>query len=108
MVQLETFANIATIFLIIQALVILVVLLALSIGLARATLVVRRKVVQVMPQIQGQARRLAGTTETVSQKVASPFIRLETNQARFRGMRQRMFYGNRTRPGSQQQESKEE
>lgn len=108
MVQLETFANIATIFLVIQALVILVVLLALSIGLARATLVVRRKVVEVMPQIQGQARRLADTSETVSQKVASPFIRLETSQARFRGMRQRAFYGDRAQPGSRHHESKEE
>ncbi len=70
MVQLDTFANIATIFLIIEALVILVVLLAVSFGLARAMMLVRRKVVEVMPQIQGQARRLADTSESVSQKVA--------------------------------------
>ncbi len=108
MVQLNTFANIATIFLIIEALVILVVLLALSFGLARATMLVRRKVVEVMPQIQGQARRLADTSESVSHKVASPFIRLETSQARWRGMRQRVFYGSNAQPGSRQQEPKEE
>lgn len=102
MVQLNTFANIATIFLIIETLVILVVLLVLSFGLARAAMVVRRKTVEVMPQIQGQARRLASNSENVSQKVASPFIRLETGRARWRGMRQGVFYRNRTRPGSQQ------
>jgi hypothetical protein len=61
-----------------------------------------------MPQIQGQARRLADTSETVSQKVASPFIRLETSQARFRGMRERVFYGSKAQPGRQQQTPKEE
>ena len=106
--QLDTVANIATIFLIIEALVILVVLLVLSFGLARATMVVRRKVIEIMPQIQGQARRMADTSETVSQKVASPFIRLESSQARFRGMRQRVFYGSKAQPGSQPQELKEE
>jgi hypothetical protein len=108
MVQLDTLANIATIFLIIEALVVLVVLLAVSFGLARATMLVRRKVVQIMPQIQGQARRLAGTTETVSQKVAAPFIRFETSQARFRGMSQRAFYGGKAQSGHQHSEPKEE
>jgi hypothetical protein len=108
MVQLDTVANVATILLIIEALVILVVLLAVSFGLARAMMIVRRKTVEVMPQIQGQARRLADTSETASQKVASPFIRLETSQARLRGMRQRVFSGSKAQPGSQQPEPKEE
>ena len=108
MAQLDTVANIATIFLIMQALVILIVLMVVSLGLARATMLMRRKVVQVMPQIQGQARRLADTSETVSQKVASPFVRLEQSQARGRGMRQHVFYGNRAPSGSRQQESKED
>lgn len=101
MVQLNTLANIATIFLIIETLAILVVLLVLSFGLARAAMVVRRKTIEVMPQIQGQARRLADTSETVSQKVASPFIRVETSQARWRGMRRRVFSNTKARPGSQ-------
>jgi hypothetical protein len=103
MQELDTLANIATIFLILQALIILIVLLAVSFGLARAMMIVRRKTVEVMPQIQGKARQLADTTETVSQKVASPFIRLEANQARLRGMGQRAFTGSKAQPGSQQQ-----
>lgn len=108
MQELNTLANIAAIFLIIQALIILVVLLVLSFGLARATMIVRRKTVEVMPQIQGKARQLADTTETVSQKVASPFIRLETAQARLRGMNQRVFAGGETHSGKRHQASKEE
>ena len=108
MQELNTLANIATIFLILEGLIILIVLLALSFGLARAMMIVRRKTIEVMPQIQGQARRLADTSETVSQKVASPFIRLEANQARLRGMRQRAFYGSKAQPGGQSRKPKEE
>ena len=106
--MLGTAANIATIFLVIQGLIILIVLLALTVVMTKLTIEMRRKAREVMPQIQGQARRLADTSETVSQKVASPFIRLETSQARFRGMRQRAFYGGRAQPGSHHQEPKEE
>ena len=106
--MLETVANIATIFLVIQGLIILILITVMSFGLARAMMIVRQKTVQVMPQIQGQARRLAGTTETVSQKVAAPFIRFETSQARFRGMSQRAFYGGKARSGHQHSEPKEE
>lgn len=108
MVHLDTLANIATIFLILETLVILVVLLAVSFGLARAMMIVRRKTVEVMPRIQGKARQLADTTETVSHKVASPFIRLDANQARLRGMGRRAFYGSKGQPGSQQHPPKEQ
>ena len=100
MQELDTLANIATMFLIIEALVILIVLLVLSFGLARAMMIVRRKTVEVMPQIQGKARQLAVTTDNVSQKVASPFIRAEASQARLRGMRERVMTGGNRRPGS--------
>lgn len=89
--MLETVANIATIFLVIQGLIILIVITVMSFGLARAMMIVRQKTVQVMPQIQGQARRLATTTDNVSQKVASPFIGLNARQKRFQGMRRRAF-----------------
>jgi cell shape-determining protein MreC len=105
--MLETVANIATIFLVMQGLIILVVVTALSIGLAKAMMVVRQKTVQVMPQIQGQARRLATTTDSVSQKVASPFIGLNARQERFRGMRRRVFGGGQRQPGNQQYDPKE-
>ncbi len=105
--MLETVANIATIFLVIQGLIILVVVTVLSVGLAKATMVVRQKTVQVMPQIQSQARRLATSTDNVSQKVASPFIAMNARQERFQGMRRRAFAGRPRTQGARQEPSKE-
>lgn len=105
--MLETVANIATVFLVIQGLIILLVVTVMSFGLARAMMIVRQKTVQAMPQIQGQARRLATTTDNVSQKVASPFIGLNARQERFRGMRQRVFHGAQPQPDNQQDLPKE-
>lgn len=106
--MLDTVGNIATIFLVIEGLMILIVLAVLSFGLAKAMMVVRHKTMEVMPQIQGQARRLADTSETASQKIASPFIRLDTAQARFRGMRQRVFTRGQHAAGRQRQTTQEE
>lgn len=105
--MLETVANIATIFLVLQGLIILAVVTVLSFGLARAMMIVRQKTVEVMPQIQGQARRLATTTDNVSQKVASPFIGLNARQERFHAMRQRAFSGGPRQANDPSQESKE-
>jgi hypothetical protein len=105
--MLETVANIATIFLVMQGLIILVVVTALSIGLAKAMMVVRQKTVQVMPQIQGQARRLAANTDSISEKVASPFIGLNARQERFQAMRRRAFTRSQRQAGNPHQESKE-
>lgn len=105
--MLETVANIATIFLVIQGLIVLAVVTALSFGLAKAMIIVRHKTVEVMPQIQSQARRLATTTDNVSGKVAAPFIGLNARQERLRGMRRRVFYGGQRQPGNQQDEPKE-
>jgi hypothetical protein len=105
--MLETIANIATIFLVLQGLIVLVVVVALCLGLAKAMMMVRHKTVEVMPQVQGQARRLAATTDQVSQKVATPFISLETRQARFRAMRRAAFAGDQRQPHTQPENSEE-
>jgi hypothetical protein len=105
--MLGTAANIATIFLVIQGLIILIVLLALTVVMTKVTIELRRKVREVMPQIQGHARRLSSTTEDVSQKVAAPFVRLNASQARFHAMRNRAFAGGSGKPGSQQEATKE-
>lgn len=106
--MLETGANIATIFLILEFLVVMLLTLAVVVVLARATLLMRRKVQQVMPSVQYKARQLSTTSESVSQKVAEPFIRLEQSQARFRAMRQRAFGAGPAQPGSQRQGLEEE
>lgn len=105
--MLETVANIATIFLILQGLVVLAVVVALCAGLAKAMMVVRHKTVEIMPQVQGQARRLASTTDQVSQKVASPFVSLDSRQARFRAMRRAAFAGGQRHSSSQPESSEE-
>ncbi|MEI2693067.1 MAG: hypothetical protein V9H69_26450 [Anaerolineae bacterium] len=105
--MLETIANIAAIFLILQGLVVLVVVAGLCVGLAKAMMVLRHKTVEVMPQVQGQARRLAATTDNVSQKVSSPFISLDTRQARFRAMRRAAFVGAQRHPHTQPENSEE-
>ena len=102
--MLETIANIATIFLVIQGLIVLALVTVLSFGLAKAMMIVRQKTMQIMPQVQGQARRLAVTTDDVSQKVAAPFIGLNTRQTRFQAMAGRAFTG----AGSQPEGSKEQ
>jgi hypothetical protein len=84
--MLETGANIAIIFLIIQFLIVVVLALAVTILLTVMTKRVRGKVEQVMPTIQSKTRQLSNTTESVSQKVAEPFIRLEQSQARMAAM----------------------
>ncbi len=106
--MLETIANIATIFLVIQGLIVLALVTVLSFGLAKAMMIVRQKTMQIMPQVQGQARRLAVTTDDVSQKVAAPFIGLNTRQARFQTMAGRAFTGAHRAAGSQPEESKEQ
>ncbi len=106
--MLETGANIATIFLILEFLVVVFVVLAVVIALTVGTQRTRRKIEEVMPAVQGKARQLSSTTENVSQKVASPFIRFQASQARFHGMRERVFHGSSAQPGGQQQDTKEE
>lgn len=94
--MLETGANIAVIFLIMEFLIIVLLVLAVTVLLAVMTKRVRDKVEQVMPAIQGKARQLSTTTENVSQKVAEPFIRMEQGQARIAAMFRRAsaFGGN--------------
>lgn len=106
--MLETGANIATIFLLMEFLIVMLLTLAVIILLARMSLVTRRKVRDVMPSLQYKARQLSTTSESVSQKVAEPFIRAEQSQARFRGMRQRAFGGSQVQPDSQHQGPKEQ
>lgn len=89
--MLETGANIATIFLILQFMIIMIVVLAVSILMAVAALRMRRKVEQVMPTVQDKARQVSTATESVSHKVAEPFIRVEQSQARLSAMFRRAF-----------------
>lgn len=84
--MLETGANIAIIFLIMQFLIVVVLTLAVIILLTVMTKRLRDKIEQVMPTIQGKARQLSVTTENASQKVAEPFLRVEQSQARVSAM----------------------
>lgn len=84
--MLETGANIAIIFLIMEFLIVVSLALAVTILMAVMTKRMRDKVEQVMPTIQDKAHQLSTTTEDISQKVAQPFIRFEQGQARMAAM----------------------
>ncbi len=54
--MLETGANIATVFLIAQVMILLILALALTVLTARMTILLRRKVKKVMPSVHSQRR----------------------------------------------------
>lgn len=93
--MLTTAANVASLILIVHMAVIIVLLLVLGAGALKAMLVLNSKLRVFMPQFQGYARQLSRSTESVSQRVASPFLKYESKQARLGAMRSRA-----TRPAS--------
>ena len=93
--MLTTAANVASLILMAQMAVIIVLVLVLGIGTIKAMLVLNSKLRIYMPQFQGYARQLSRSTESVSQRVASPFLKYESKQARLGAMRSRA-----TRPAS--------
>ena len=87
--MLTTAANVASLILIMHMAVIIVLVLVLGIGTLKAMMVLNSKLRIYMPQFQGYARQLSRSTESVSQRVASPFLNFESKQARRAAMRSR-------------------
>ena len=84
--MLDTAADIAIIFLALESLLLLVAALAFSVLMAKMSIRARQKVQGFIPTVQTQAGKLADVTETVSQKVAEPFIRLDARRTRVQAM----------------------
>lgn len=93
--MLTTAANVASLILIAHMAVIIVLVLVVGIGTLKAMMVLNSKLRIYMPQFQGYARQLSRGTESVSQRVASPFLNFESKQAGRAAMRSRA-----TRPAS--------
>ena len=87
--MLTTAANVASLILIMHMAVIIVLVLVLGIGTLKAMMVLNSKLRIYMPQFQGYARQLSRGTESVSQRVASPFLNFESKQAGRAAMRSR-------------------
>lgn len=75
--MLTTAANVASLILIAHMAVIIVLVLVVGIGTLKAMMVLNSKLRIYMPQFQGYARQLSRGTESVSQRVASPFLNFE-------------------------------
>lgn len=84
--MLETGVDIAIIFLTLEALVLLVIVVILAAAMAKATAMARSKVQSFIPRVQEKSQQLADVTDTASQKVAEPFIRLDAKRARVEAM----------------------
>ncbi len=87
--MLTTAANVASLILIMHMAVIIVLTLALGAGTLKALMVLNSKLRIYMPQFQGYARQLSRSTESVSHRVASPFLNFESKQAGRAAMRSR-------------------
>ena len=71
---------------------VLILVLVLTLLMSWLSLVLRGKVVEVMPQVQTQAQRVADVADNASQKVATPFVRADATQARFSAMLKRALF----------------
>lgn len=84
---LQITADIATVLIIIQTIITLLVPVALVIFAARGMILVNRKLKVVMPQIQGYARQLSIKSDQVSKRIAEPVIKREAKAASRNAMR---------------------
>lgn len=92
MPNLDTILDIAIIFITSQAVLVLLLVLVLTLLMSWLSLMMRGKVVEVMPQVQTQAQRVADITENASQKVSTPFVRASATEARFVAMFKRALF----------------
>ena len=92
-------ADIATLLIVAQTILILLIPLALLAVMVKGMIELNRKLKVVMPQIQGYARQLSSTTDRVSQRIAEPVIKREARVARRQAMRRHMAESARAKLG---------
>lgn len=85
---LQTTADIATVLVVFQTIITLLVPVVLVALAARGMIVLNRKLKVVMPQIQGYARQLSIKSDQVSKRIAEPVIKREAKAASRQAMRE--------------------
>ena len=80
--MLPTGADVATLIIVFQFMILIIIALAVTAGAAYSFVVLNRKIKEIMPLVQYRSRQLADTTEKISNKAASPFMGVEAGQAR--------------------------
>ena len=85
--MIPTGADVATLIIVFQFMILIIITLALTAGAMYGMIMLNRKIKEVMPLVQTKSRQLADTTENISNKAASPFIAMEGGQAKLKGQR---------------------
>ncbi len=85
--MIPTGADVATLIIVFQFMILIIITLALTAGAMYGMIMLNRKIKEVMPLVQTKSRQLADTTENISNKAASPFIAVEGGQAKLKAER---------------------
>ncbi|MCO5245949.1 MAG: hypothetical protein M9927_19405 [Anaerolineae bacterium] len=87
MTMLQTGADVATLLIVFQFMILIIITLAMAAGAMYAMIMLNRKIKEIMPMVQGRSRQLAETTDKISNKAAGPFIAAEAKQAKLKAER---------------------
>ncbi|MCB9130028.1 MAG: hypothetical protein H6647_03720 [Anaerolineales bacterium] len=85
--MLQTGADVATLLIVFQFMILIIITLAMAAGAMYAMIMLNRKIKEIMPMVQGRSRQLAETTDKISNKAAGPFIAAEAKQAKLKAER---------------------
>ena len=85
--MLQTGADVATLLIVFQFMILIIITLAMAAGAMYAMIMLNRKIKEIMPMVQGRSRQLAETTDKISNKAAGPFIAAEAKQAKIKAER---------------------
>ena len=85
--MLQTGADVATLLIVFQFMILIIITLAMAAGAMYAMIMLNRKIKEIMPMVQSRSRQLAETTDKISNKAAGPFIAAEAKQAKLKAER---------------------
>ncbi len=85
--MIPTGADVATLIIVFQLMILILITLALTAGAMYGMIMLNRKIKEIMPLVQTKSRQLADTTENLSNKAASPFVAMQGGQAKLKAER---------------------
>jgi hypothetical protein len=88
---LERFRDIAIIFIVLMSLIIVVLLAAITAALGFLALQMRDRLIPLMEELTGTARRLRGTAEFMSEEAVKPILTVAGGYAKVRGTMRSVF-----------------
>ncbi len=91
---LERFRDIAIILIVVMSLLIVVLLAAITAALGFLTLQVKDRLIPLLEELTGTARRIRGTAEFVSEEAVKPIVTIAGAYARTRATMKTMFRRN--------------